>query len=114
MWVGCTSSESGLITTEASASGTAESIRDEVISLLEATDVAGLDALLPAESWERVRSLALDGFSPSGESGGCEEVSDTTQECFIFDQDAPFVLELTVSLQGSEWRPTAVSFDSTD
>lgn len=116
--IGCVASvgcgTSGLAPTTEAGSASPDDVRNEVIALLEAEDVAGLDALLPAETWSQVKSQALDGFTPSTESGGCEEISDTSQECFIFDQDAPFVLGLTVTLQGSDWRPTVVTFDSTD
>lgn len=113
--VSCTSPDSGAgpAATEA-VSIAAEDVRDEVVAMLEDNDAAGLEQLLPAETWDAVKGLVLDGFTPSRDNGECVRPSDTTRECFIFDQNDPFVLALTMSLEGSEWRPTVVSYDSTD
>ena len=94
---------------------TPNSVRDEFVAAIAARDEAVLRSLWPASSWETIGADVLAGFEPSSDSGNCELLSELRAHCFVFQQDLPFVLGLTMeSTDAGTWSIVSVALDSTN
>jgi hypothetical protein len=99
----------------AQSASTPESLREELVAAIEARDGAALRSMWPAASWDSIGADVLASFSASSDSGACERLSAARAHCFVFQQDMPFVLGLTMELHSAgRWGLASVSLDSTN
>lgn len=92
-----------------------EALRDALVEALLLEDPTLVSALWPAASWETLGSTIVGEFSPRADDGGCERSSEIGAHCFVFEQEDPFVLGLTLERVGLDtWVITSVGYDSTN
>ena len=92
-----------------------EALRDALVEALVQGDAASVRPLWPSASWESVGATIVGSFVPRIESGDCERTGDASAHCFVFAEDDPFVLGLTMERQGIDsWVITSVGYDSTN
>jgi hypothetical protein len=93
---------------------TPESLRGELVAAIAARDEDALRFLWPASSWDTIGTDVLADFEVSSEGGDCDRLSAIRAHCYVFEQDVPFVLGLTMELTGAgSWRINSVTLDST-
>lgn len=89
-------------------------VRDEVAALIAARDSGSLRTLWPSPSWEDWAAELVPTFVPSSDNGECDLLDDGQANCFIFAQDDPFVIGLTLARDGDRWTIVAAGYDSTN
>lgn len=103
-----------VVTDPLAVSPTPGELRDQVREAVANKDEASLKVLWPVEAWDALAGDPLDDFSPSTDNGDCDQAGDDTSVCFIFDENRPFVLGLTMELGDSGWLIRTVTLDSTN
>lgn len=89
-------------------------LRAEFIAAIAAQDEGVLRSLWPASSWESIGVGVLADFDPASDNGECDLLSETRASCFVFQQDLPFVLGLTMERTAGRWSIVSVGLDSTN
>ena len=77
--------------------GEPEDVRDGVAALIEARDGQSLRVLWPGPAWEDWAAELVQTFVPSSDDGACDEFEHGRASCFIFANDEPFVIGLTMA-----------------
>lgn len=92
-----------------------EAIRDALVEGLLLGDPTLVEPLWPADSWAGWGNTLVGEFVPSAENANCERMGDSTAHCFVFAENDPFVLSITMERQGLDmWTITAMAYDSTN
>ena len=100
--------------TTTEAAGTPDMLRAEFIAAIAARDEDVLRVLWPAASWESIGAGVLAEFEPASGNGECDLLSETRAHCFVFQQDLPFVLGLTMEHAAGSWSIVSIGLDSTN
>lgn len=95
--------------------GSPEALRDALVEALLLEDPDLVRALWPDASWDSLGSTIVGEFMPRSDGGACERTGEDGAHCFVFEEDDPFVLGLTMERAGlDEWVITTVGYDSTN
>ncbi len=105
-------SDSGGVT---SGHDSPEAVGDALVAALASGDAELVRSLWPVSSWEGLGARILDEFVPRADAASCEMIGASQAQCFVFAEDVPFALGLTMQQQADGmWVISTVSYDSTN